>query len=595
MMLSQFKCRSSRHGLRFGAAIAALLTATPALAQQPAQSESVIETMVRLLVEEGVVTKEKGEALLRRAETETAQQAAQSAAAGQQLPPALTPPPAGTVRVPYVPETVRAQIKDELRNEVMAQAKSEGWAAPDKAAPEWVDRIRIHGDLRLRSASTFYSKSNSNTIIDVSSWNATGPYDVYAPTFVVPTLNATNDRINTAQIRARLGLDAKVIDGVEVGLQLATGDDPGPISTNAALGGGFRKRDFWLQNAYVRAEFVEGLTAMGGRFDNPLRTTDLMFDPDLAFDGLYGEVDLGKLFKQNYTFAIRGGAFPINFGGDNFPSTAINKRNFRDQYLYTAQVEAGKTFENGIDLRLAAAYHNFTYLRGHVSDPCDIYSSNMVECSTDALRPMFMSKGNTWSYLRSFDLTNMQPGEPMREPQFVGYKFAFRVLDVSASLSVPVNDKVTAMLTGNYLRNFGFDPENICNEGFYGQPQNNISDSTGACDPGHTGRFVGGNEGYGAYLALGHKDLFRVNPGRARKGQWALTGAYKYLESDAVPDAFTDSDFHLGGTNAKGYVIGAAYAPFDNITIGARWLSANEIVDQPLAIDVLHIDLGVAF
>ncbi len=62
-----------------------------------------------------------------------------------------------------------------------------------------------------------------------------------------------------------------------------------------------------------------------------------------------------------------------------------------------------------------------------------------------------------------------------------------------------------------------------------------------------------------------------------------------------MPDAFTDSDFHLGGTNAKGYFIGGAFAPYRNVTIGGRWLSANEIVGDPFAIDVLQLDLNVAF
>lgn len=604
MMLRQFKWECSRQTLAAGAALGVLLSAAPALAEVPQSAsvsapESAVATMVRLLVEEGVISAEKGQALLRRAEAEMAQKQEQMPGVQQAARPDgsgnLTPPAPGTVRVPYVPQTVRDQIKEELRTEVMAEAKADGWASPGTAAPDWVHRVRLHGDLRLRSASTFYSKNNSNLIIDVGSWNATGPHDVLAPQFVVPTLNATNDRINTAQIRARIGLDATLSDWLQMGFQLATGDNPGPISTNAALGGGFRKRDVWLQNAYVRGEPMPGVTAMLGRFDNPLRTTDLMFDSDLAFDGVYGEVDFGRLFGQDFTLALRGGAFPINFGDDDFPSTSINKRNFRDQYLYSAQLEAGKTFENGVDVRLSGAYHNFTYLRGHVSDPCDIYASDQVECSTDALRPMFMGKGNTWAYLRSFDLTNLQPGEAPREPQYVGYKFAFRVLDINGSVTVPISDGIVARLTGTYLYNFGFDPKNVCREGFYGQPQNNISDSSGACDAGHTGRFVGGNEGYAGYLAIGHSDLFSFGARKARKGQWALTGAYKYLESDAVPDAFADSDFHLGGTNAKGYVIGGVYAPFNNVTLSARWLSANEIVDQPLAIDVLHVNLEVAF
>ena len=34
---------------------------------------------------------------------------------------------------------------------------------------------------------------------------------------------------------------------------------------------------------------------------------------------------------------------------------------------------------------------------------------------------------------------------------------------------------------------------------------------------------------------------------------WRVYGYYKYLEADAVIDAFTDPDFHFGGTNARGW------------------------------------------
>lgn len=580
-----------------------MLGAAPALAQTAAPSDSAMVNLVRLLVEQGVLTPEKGQALMAQAQAEAAQaRATAQAAPDQQAATALPPPPAGTVRVPYVPETVRAQIKDELRTEVMAQAKREGWAAPDKAAPDWVDNIRIHGDFRFRSASSFYAADNSPDYIDVAEFNEAGPIDLTRQ--LAPRLNTTRDKRNNMQIRARIGLEAMIANRFQLGFQLATGDDPGPISTNATLTGGFRKRDLWLQNAYVKGELVPGVTAMLGRFDNPFRTTDLMFDPDLALDGLYGEANFARLFDldDDFTVAVRGGAFPIMFEDPDFPSTSSEKRNFRDRYLFSGQLELAKKFENDVEVHLAAAYHNFTYLRGHVSAPCDIYSVENVECSTDALRPLFATKGNTLMFLRRFDTTaNPDPNDP-RQPQYLGLKFAYRVLDVNGSVSVPISDNVIARLTGNYLYNFGFDRGNICAEGPDGAPLNNVvlSDPAndplqGACDASNPARFVGGNQGYGAYFSIGDPNLFSVNPRRARKGAWAVNLAYKYLESDAVPDSFTDSDFRLGGTNAQGYVIGGAWAPFDGIAIGARWLSANEIVDAPLAIDVLHVDLGVAF
>ncbi|MGI9377342.1 MAG: putative porin [Tsuneonella suprasediminis] len=594
------------------AAFAALLVGEPAAAQdaqgqgaqpQAAQADDAVATMVRLLVEEGIVSPEKGEALLRRAQAEAAQRAAAAPPAPPVQAAELAPPPAGAVRVPYVPETVRAQIKDELREEVMAQARTEGWAAPESAAPDWVDNIRIHGDLRFRSASAFYSKDNAvGHYVDVPAFNETGPYDMSGfAGQALPSLNTTRDKINNMQIRARIGIEATVADRFQLGFQLATGDDPGPISTNSNLTGGFRKRDVWIQNAYVKGEIVPGLTAMLGRFDNPFRTTDLMFDPDLALDGVYGEANLTKLLgTDDFRFAVRGGAFPIQFEPGNFPSTSIGKRNWRDRYLFSAQAEIGKEFGGGIDVALSAAYHNFTYLRGHVSAPCDVFSTVNIECSTDILRPLWATKGNTLMLLRDIDYTFADPANPL-EPQYLGLQYAYRVLDINGSVSVPISGRIKARLTGSYLYNFGFDPENNCLRGNVGAPVTNVeitdpdNPNQGVCDATNPARFVGGNQAYGVYFSIGDPALFSINPRRALRGAWAINTAYKYLESDAVPDSFTDSDFHLGGTNAKGYVIAGAWAPFDGVTLGARWLSANEIVDAPLSIDVLQVDLGLAF
>ena len=73
---------------------------------------------------------------------------------------------------------------------------------------------------------------------------------------------------------------------------------------------------------------------------------------------------------------------------------------------------------------------------------------------------------------------------------------------------------------------------------------------------------------------------------------WNVSVGYKYLEPDAVPDAFTDSDFHLGGTNARGFIVGGSLGLFDNTWLTARWLSANEVYGPPMAIDVVQLDLN---
>jgi hypothetical protein len=95
-------------------------------------------------------------------------------------------------------------------------------------------------------------------------------------------------------------------------------------------------------------------------------------------------------------------------------------------------------------------------------------------------------------------------------------------------------------------------------------------------------------KGYQAKVTVGMPKL--VN-----KGDWQGFVGYRYLERDAVLDAFTDSDFHLGGTDTKGYFLGARYTFEKNTFMGLRWMSGKEISGLPLAIDVLQLDLNTSF
>ena len=60
-------------------------------------------------------------------------------------------------------------------------------------------------------------------------------------------------------------------------------------------------------------------------------------------------------------------------------------------------------------------------------------------------------------------------------------------------------------------------------------------------------------------------------------------------------DAFTESDFHLGGTDTQGYRITGSYGLVNNVWLRARWISATEIDGPPLAIDTLQLDLNAKF
>ena len=60
-------------------------------------------------------------------------------------------------------------------------------------------------------------------------------------------------------------------------------------------------------------------------------------------------------------------------------------------------------------------------------------------------------------------------------------------------------------------------------------------------------------------------------------------------------DGYTDSDFHLGGTDAKGFIIGGNLGVAKNAWVRARYISANEINGAPYSVDLLQIDLNARF
>jgi hypothetical protein len=96
------------------------------------------------------------------------------------------------------------------------------------------------------------------------------------------------------------------------------------------------------------------------------------------------------------------------------------------------------------------------------------------------------------------------------------------------------------------------------------------------------------DQGYQAEINFGSVSM-------ARNGAWRGYVGYRYIERDATLDAFTDSDFHLGGTDAQGYFVGADYAFTERTFVRLRYLTADEIDGPPFGVDVLQLDLNASF
>ncbi|MFD4838733.1 putative porin [Achromobacter sp. NPDC058515] len=537
----------------------------------PAPSENATINLIRLLVQQGVLKPEQAEALVAQAEAE--------AKAARQATPdrGAAVAQAGDVRVPYIPQTVRDQIRDEVKAEVMVQAKEENWAQPN-TFPDWVSRITVEGDVRVRDESRFYNGGNSNEITDFAKLNAKGPYDVNPNTSTAfpPMLNTREDRRNQLRIRARLGVRADISEAWTAGIRLATGSDDSPVSTTQTLGGGMGKKDIWLDQAYLTYRPAKWATVTGGRIGNPFESTDTLFSNDLNFDGI-AAIFKHPLQGRDVTLFGTLGAFATEYANNGWNSGSMSEGPTENKWLLGAQVGADWKVNSQNSLRGAVAYYHFDNIAGQRSSSCSPWAGD-ENCDTDWSRPAFMQKGNTLFLLRNIAPDPLNPGNTA-QPQFVGLASKFDLLDLNMRWDTRVFDGLGLRLNGNYIRNLAYSKSKMMSRS-QGYIVNNF---------GENGDIESGPNAWMLQATLGRSyDL-------KEKGDWLAFVGYKYIQPDALPDAFNDSSFHQGGTNARGYYIGGGYAFEKNVYGVFRWMSTKEIYGPPLAIDTMQFEINARF
>lgn len=560
----------NRLSLAVGMVIATLVGQAVAA---PAPSENATINLIRLLVEQGILKQDKADALIAQAQNEAAQAKQAAASTAVAAGPVAAP---GDVRVQYVPAAVRDQIRDQVKAEVMATAKQENWAAPN-TFPDWASRISFDGDIRLRDESRYYSGNNSNEIVDFAKLNNNGPYDVNpnSSTSLPPLLNTREDRENLFRLRARLGMKAVISEEWTAGIRIGTGSDNNPVSTTQNLGGGFAKKDIWLDQGYLTWKPMDELTLTGGRFATPFMSTDMLYSNDLNFDGVAAIFD----HKLNRDWGVFGtvGAFPVDYTNDTSSSNGFDKEESDNKWLYGAQLGAKWAINSNNRLKGALAYYRFDDIQGQRSSPCEPWVG-APGCDSDGTRAAFMQKGNSVFLLRDITPNPLNPSATP-QPQFVGLASEFNLLDLNVVWDADLPQDFKLRSQGNYIHNLSYD-EGDMRKRSAGQIVNNL-DSNGEIESGANAWMV--------QFTLGNAlDL-------KRKGDWNLFAGYKYIQPDALPDGFNDSSFHLGGTNAKGYFMGGNYGLAKNVSATGRWMSTEAVYGAPFDIDVLQLEINTRF
>jgi hypothetical protein len=348
--------------------------------------------------------------------------------------------------------------------------------------------------------------------------------------------NTTADR-NRFLMRARLMLNVKIADQVEAGLRLATGNLDNPVTNNQTMGNYEKKYSTIMDLAYLKWSPSEQLTLWGGRIPNLFFCTDLVWSPNLTFDAI--AVEARAPFSSTLGGFLTAGVFPLQ----EFEYTT------KDKWLFAGQ--AGVQYQPGkdVNVKLGVAYYYFNNVQGEYSNP----NSPLLNSSV----PGYVQKGNTY-----FDV----------DPT-TGYLLAlasnYHELNITASVDVGLWERLHLVFIGDFVRNLGF----------------NVTQArlrTG--DP-----FLEKNvNGYQVGAVFGHPQLESFL-------DWRAFLFYKYLGADAVIDAFTDSDFNLGGTNAKGWIVGGDLGLTKNFWLRMRWLTSNEISGPPFGVNVLQFDLNGKF
>lgn len=560
----------NRLSLTVGMVIATLVGQAVAA---PAPSENATINLIRLLVEQGILKQDKADALIAQAQNEAAQAKQAAASTAVAAGPVAAP---GDVRVQYVPAAVRDQIRDQVKAEVMATAKQENWAAPN-TFPDWISRISFDGDIRLRDESRYYSGNNSNEIVDFAKLNNNGPYDVNpnSSTNLPPLLNTREDRENLFRLRARLGMKAVISPEWTAGIRIGTGSDNNPVSTTQTLGGGFAKKDIWLDQGYLTWKPSDELTLTGGRFANPFMSTDMLYSNDLNFDGVAAIFD-HKLSRDWGVFGTVG-AFPVEYTNDTSTSNGFDKEDSDNKWLYGAQIGAKWAINSNNRVKGALAYYRFDDIEGQRSSPCEPWAG-APGCDSDGTRASFMQKGNSVFLLRDITPNPLNP-TTTPQPQFVGLASEFNLLDLNLVWDADLPHDFKLRSQGNYIHNLGYD-EGDMRKRSAGQLVNNL-DSSGDIESGANAWMV--------QFTLGNAlDL-------KKQGDWNLFAGYKHIQPDALPDGFNDSSFHLGGTNAKGYFLGGNYGLAKNVYATGRWLSSEAVYGAPFDIDVLQLEINTRF
>jgi hypothetical protein len=505
--------------------------AAPAAAPAaPVNGDALTGTLVALiqtLVDQGVLSAGKAQEMLRQAGIDPS---LLSSAAKPPLSPVAPAPEPPVVRVPYVPQTLKDELREELSKDVLARAHDEKWTEPG-AYPSWIDRLRFYGDVRFRVEREDYSSANASP----------AAIDDYYQLPLGTTLTTTDSR-NRPRLRARLGVDATIDEHFSANLMFltTTGDDAtaSPVSFNSDQGRYDRPFSAGVDVAYLQWAPTPSWHLTGGRMSNPYLSSDMPFLasdlvwwPDISFDGVL--VNYAPHWTPAWSGFVNAGAHPLQ-------TNQLGPYNeAQQQWMYAGQAGVAYRAADQSTARLLTSYFSYVGIQGTLNPLIDGSTGSTLYSDS---APLFRQRGNTMFNINY--LSN--PGTPLW-----AYAGRFKEFELDGNFEWARFDPLRLGVDIDWVRNLGFNAAESFN-------QVGVAIASLPADrSGSNGLQRPRVNAYRLGLMAGRHALERL-------GDWQVFGGYRYLQRDSVVDAFTSPDYHLGGTDQKGFFLGT------NVGLGTR-------------------------
>jgi len=415
-----------------------------------------------------------------------------------------------------------------------------GTRAHAQSADMLIDKLVEKGILSVREAQDLREETdkNFNTAVQsklgmpdwVTGYKISG--DFRARFDHVSSENAAFAERERFRYRLRFGITFNMLDNLEAGFRLASGDPKGSagnaLSANSTAQDNFSKKNIYIDTAYGKWTPVNSggwlVSGTVGKMDNPFAFTPMVFDPDLTPEGAV--IQTSWAINDKHSVSATGGAFVLD--EEQFSAS--------DPFMYGGQFLWNAKWTEKLSTSLGAGI--FKIVGGEQLNTANV---------------PYINQGNT----RKLANEAVPPNNTVQTLYVLENHFTPVILDASATYtldSFPLyRGTFPIKVSGEFIQNMETSAK---------------------------------NQGFWVGVTFGKSGTKRT---------WDLTYRYERLEADAWYDQLVDDDNgafypgnvptsnstfgYFGGTNVKGHMIKFNYSFTDSLTFSATCF-INDLISQ---------------